>query len=86
MGWETGLYVFAVVLSAASLQSITGAGMMIISVPPLLVALPATVVVPSMVLVYTPLGGAQLIQLRRDVDWRRLAILLVTSALMAPRS
>lgn len=84
VGWETGLYVFAVVLTAASLQGITGAGMMILSVPPLLVALPATVVVPSMVLVYLPLGLAQLIQLRHDVDWRRLAILFVSSALMVP--
>ncbi len=84
MGWETGLYVFAVVLAAASLQGITGAGMMILSVPALVVALPATVVVPGIVLVYLPLGTAQVIQLRRDVDRRRLALLAVSSALMVP--
>ena len=84
MGWETGLYAFAVVLSAASLQGITGAGMMILSVPALVVVLPATVVVPGIVLLYLPLGVAQLIQLRRDVDRRRLAMLAVSSALMVP--
>ena len=84
MGWETGLYAFAVVLSAASLQGITGAGMMILSVPPLVVALPATVVVPGIVLLYLPLGLAQIIQLRGDVDRRRLAILVASSALMVP--
>ena len=84
MGWETGLYAFAVVLSAASLQGITGAGMMILSVPPLVVALPATVVVPGIVLLYLPLGLAQIIQLRGDVDRRRLAILAASSALMVP--
>ena len=84
MGWETGLYAFAVVLSAASLQGITGAGMMILSVPALVVALPATVVVPGIVLLYLPLGFAQIIQLRRDVDRRRLAILVSSSALMVP--
>lgn len=84
MGWETGLYTFAVVLSAASLQGITGAGMMILSVPALVVALPATVVVPGIVLLYLPLGVAQIIQLRRDVDRRRLATLAVSSALMVP--
>ena len=76
MSWETGLYAFAVVLSAASLQGITGAGMMILSVPPLVVAMPATVVVPGIVLLYLPLGTAQIIQLRRDVDRRRLTTLL----------
>ena len=84
MNWETGLYAFAVVLSAASLQGITGAGMMILSVPPLVVALPATVVVPGIVLLYLPLGSAQIIQLRGDVDRRRLATLVVSSALMVP--
>ncbi len=84
MGWETGLYVFGVVLSAASLQGITGAGLMILSVPALVVVLPATVVVPGIVLLYLPLGVAQLIQLRRDVDRRRLAMLTVSSALMVP--
>ena len=84
MGWETGLYVFAVVLSAASLQGITGAGMMILSVPALVVALPATVVVPGIVLLYLPLGIAQIIQLRRDFDRRRLATLAVSSVLMVP--
>ena len=84
MGWETGLYAFAVVLSAASLQGITGAGMMILSVPPLVVALPATVVVPGIVLLYLPLGLAQIIQLRGDVDRRRLATLAASSALMVP--
>ena len=84
MGWETGLYAFAVVLSAASLQGITGAGMMILSVPALVVVMPAAVVVPGIVLLYLPLGTAQLIQLRRDVDGRRLATLAVSSALMVP--
>ncbi len=84
MSWETGIYAFAVVLSAASLQGITGAGLMILSVPALVVALPATVVVPGIVLLYLPLGIAQIIQLRRDVDRRRLAILVVSSALMVP--
>ena len=84
MGWETGLYVFGVVLSAASLQGITGAGLMILSVPALVVVLPATVVVPGIVLLYLPLGVVQLIQLRRDVDRRRLAMLTVSSALMVP--
>ena len=84
MGWETGLYAFAVVLAAASLQGITGAGMMILSVPPLVVALPATVVVPGIVLLYLPLGIAQIIQLRGDVDRRRLATLAASSALMVP--
>ena len=84
MSWEPGLYVFAVVLSAASLQGITGAGMMILSVPPLVVAMPATVVVPGIVLLYLPLGTAQIIQLRRDVDRRRLTTLAVSSALMVP--
>ena len=84
MGWETGLYVFAVVLSAASLQGVTGAGMMILSVPALVVALPATVVVPGIVLLYLPLGIAQIIQLRRDVDRRRLAMLAGSSTLMVP--
>lgn len=84
MSWETGIYAFAVVLSAASLQGITGAGMMILSVPALVVALPATVVVPGIVLLYLPLGIAQIIQLRRDVDRRRLSTLAVSSALMVP--
>ena len=84
MSWETGLYAFAVVLSAASLQGITGAGMMILSVPPLVAAMPATVVVPGIVLLYLPLGTAQIIQLRRDIDRRRLATLLLSSAPMVP--
>ena len=84
MGWETGLYVFAVVLSAASLQGITGVGMMIVSLPPLVVVLPATVVVPGMVMLYLPLGAAQIIQLRRDVDRPRLTTLVASSALMVP--
>ncbi len=84
MGWETGLYVFAVVLWAASIQGITGAGMMIMSVPLLVVALPAAVVVPAMTLLYVPLGAAQFIQLRRDVDWRRLVLLAGSAALMIP--
>ncbi len=84
MGWETGLYVFATVLSAASLQGITGAGMMILSAPALVAALPATVVVPGMVLLYLPLGVAQIIQLRRDIDRRRVATLALSSALMVP--
>lgn len=84
MGWETGLYAFAVVLLAASLQGITGAGMMILSVPALIVTLPATVVVPGIVILYLPLGVAQIVQLRDDVDRPHLAILVVSSALMVP--
>ena len=41
-------------------------------------------VVPGIVLLYLPLGVAQIIQLRRDVDGRRLATLTVSSALMVP--
>lgn len=84
MSWETGLYTFAVVLSAASLQGITGFGLMILSVSALVVFLPPTVVVPGMVLLYLPLGVAQTVQLRRDVDRKRLVTLVASSALMVP--
>lgn len=64
---------------AASLQGITGFGFMILAVPGLLFVFPAKVVVPGLAIVYIPLGIAQMLQLRRNIDWR-LVIFLVGGA------
>lgn len=84
MSVETGLYIALVVCVAASLQGITGAGFMMLSVPVLVVFLPANVVVPAIVVMYLPLAVAQLLQLRRDVDLRLLLTLSISAALMVP--
>jgi len=84
MSVDTGLYVTVIVAIAASLQGITGAGFMMLSVPVLVVFLPASVAVPGIVVLYLPLATAQLLQLRRDVDLRLLVTLGGSAALMVP--
>ena len=84
MSLEMTLYVSGVTWLAASLQGVTGVGFMILSVPGLILVLPAQVVVPGLILLYLPLGTVQVLQLRGDVDWRRLAYLVGSAAVGLP--
>ena len=84
MSFEIILYVSGVTWLAASLQGVTGVGFMILSVPGLILVLPAQVVVPGLLLLYLPLGTVQVLQLRDDVDWRRLAYLIGSAAVGLP--
>jgi len=81
---EMTLYVSGVTWLAASLQGVTGVGFMILSVPGLMLVLPAQVVVPGLILLYLPLGTVQVLQLRGDVDWRRLTYLVGSAAVGLP--
>ncbi|MDX1410181.1 MAG: sulfite exporter TauE/SafE family protein, partial [Saprospiraceae bacterium] len=84
MSWEIALYVCLVVWLASTLQGIIGAGFNIISVPALVVILPAQLVVPGLVGLYLPLLIVQVLQLRSDIDWRRLVTLAGSSVVMLP--
>ncbi len=76
---ETILYVNAMVCLAATLQGVTGFGFMMLAVPGLILGFPAQVLVPALIMMWIPLGTAQALQLRRDVDWGRLAYLLASA-------
>jgi uncharacterized membrane protein YfcA len=69
---------------AASLQGVTGFGFMMLAVPGLILGIPAQVVVPALILVWLPLGTVQVVQLRRDVDWRLLAYLVASAVVGLP--
>ena len=84
MSVEICLYVSGVVWLAASLQGVTGFGFMMLALPGLILGFPAQVVVPGMMLIYLPLGTAQTVQLRQDVDWRVLAWLTASAVLTIP--
>ncbi len=77
-------YVSGVMWLAASLQGVTGFGFMMLAVPGLILAAPAQVVVPALILVWLPLGTAQVMQYRADVDWRLLAYLVASAVIGLP--
>ncbi|MFQ6031080.1 MAG: sulfite exporter TauE/SafE family protein [Dehalococcoidia bacterium] len=84
MSLEMTLYVSGVTWLAASLQGVTGVGFMILSVPGLILVLPAQVVVPGLILLYLPLGVIQVLQLRGDVDWWRLFSMVGSAVIGLP--
>jgi uncharacterized membrane protein YfcA len=71
------VYVSAVLFLAASLQGITGFGFMLLAMPGLILGYPAQVVVPALFIAWIPLGSVQMIQLWREVDWRKLLLLSI---------
>ena len=77
-------YVSGVMWLAASLQGVTGFGFMLLAVPGLILAAPAQVVVPALILVWLPLGTVQVMQYRADVDWRLLAYLVASAVVGLP--
>ena len=78
------VYVSVVMFVAASLQGVTGFGFMLLALPALVIGYSAQVVVPALLMAWIPLGTVQHIQLRREVDWRRLCLLGVPGLLGMP--
>ena len=78
------LYASGIMWLAASLQGVTGFGFMLLAIPGLILWLPAQVVVPALILVWIPLGTVQVLHLRKDVDWKLLAHLLVSAVIGLP--
>ncbi len=78
------IYVSGVICFAATLQGVAGFGFNLLAVPPLILMFPAQIVVPGLILTYPPLGVAQVIQLRKDVDWRLLLVLLGSAVVALP--
>jgi uncharacterized membrane protein YfcA len=72
------------VFVAASLQGVTGFGFMMLALPGLILAYPAQMTVPALILVWIPLGCLQYIQLRREVDWRLIRWLVAGAVLTLP--
>ena len=81
---ETIFYASGVIWLAASLQGVTGFGFMMLALPGLILGFPAQVLVPALILIWLPLGTAQMLQLRADVDWRTLAYLAGSAAVALP--
>ena len=80
MSAQTVIYASGVIWLAASLQGVTGFGFMMLALPGLILGFPAQVLVPALFLIWLPLGTAQALQLRADVDWRALAYLAGSAA------
>ena len=72
IAWEQVAYVSGVLAIAATIQGVAGFGFMLIAAAGLIQIYPAQLVVPGLALVYIPLGIAQSIQVRRQVDWSLL--------------
>ncbi len=69
---------------AGSLQGVTGFGFNLLSVPALVLWFPAHVAVPGVLMSYVPLGTGQFIQLRRDVDWKVLGVIVGSAVVGMP--
>lgn len=66
--WVHVAWVSGVLAVATTIQGVAGFGFMLIAAAGLIQVYPAQLVVPGLALVYVPLGVAQTIQVRRDVD------------------
>jgi len=73
MEWGQVAWVSGVLSIAAAVQGVAGFGFMLIAAAGLIQIYPAQLVVPGLALVYIPLGIAQFLQVRRQVDWALLA-------------
>ena len=69
---------------AGSLQGLTGFGFNLLSIPAMVLWFPAQVVVPGVLMSYLPLGTGQFIQLRRDVDWKVLGMIVGSAIVGMP--
>jgi len=81
---EVWAYVSGVVWLAATLQGVTGFGFMMLCLPLLVLQYPAKVVVPGTILIYLPLGAAQALQSRRDIQWPTLVQIAVGAVTTLP--
>ena len=69
---------------ASSLQGLTGFGFNLLAVPALVLWFPAQIAVPGTMMAYLPLGTAQFIQLRRDVNYKALVLIVGAAVIGMP--
>lgn len=81
---ETMMVISGVIMTAATLQGITGFGYNLLAVPILILIYPPQVVVPGVLMSYIPLGLAQTFMLRRLIDFRILATFVVSAFFALP--
>ena len=77
-------YASSIFWIAGSLQGLTGFGFNLLSIPAMVLWFPAQVVVPGVLMSYLPLGTGQFIQLRRDVDWKVLGMIVGSAIVGMP--
>jgi uncharacterized membrane protein YfcA len=78
------LYASGIFWIAGSLQGLTGFGFNLLAVPALVLWFPAQVVVPGVLMSYLPLGVGQFVQLRKDVDWKLLGMMVGSAIVGMP--
>ena len=81
---ETILFVSGMMWAATTLQALTGFGFMMLSVPFLVLALPAQVVVPGLILMWLPLGTVQMMEHWRWVNRRALTYMVLGGVVTLP--
>ena len=74
VGWVSGILVIA-----ATIQGVAGFGFMLIAAAGLIQIYPAQLIVPGLALIYIPLGIAQTIQVRREIDKHLLGAWVISA-------